>query len=310
VDVGGVDVVGRDARHRVRLVGGAARDWELGDVLTLQRQVIGRVAESQQSHCSFIRAERTGEWFGAQNHRGGAVGDLRAVADLERRGDARIGRRFRTRGFQRQCGVAHLGARVELRVQPAFQRHPREVVFGKAVPRFIKRRDPAEEFGEHELAVQRPLGVIIPGRPEHVRPVGGRHRLLLLDPRDQHHVVQSGHNLLRPGKHRGPPRGARGLHMHRRNPAHLRVDFGEKRPQVKLPREQSACEIPNHARTDRRRINPRAGNRLAAGLDQYVARALALLGEIPLEIRPRGADQINTLGHVQSSVGRYSSRHE
>ena len=77
-----------------------------------------------------------------------------------------------------------------------FHRDLRELPLGEAVALRVLPGDIAEEFGEEVLAVLRLFGLVIARRAEHVRAIRRRHRLLLLGPDDQHHVVQPRHDLL------------------------------------------------------------------------------------------------------------------
>ena len=190
------------------------------------------------------------------------------------------------------------------------------------VSRLIQRGDAREELGEHELAVNVSLRAVIPRRPEHLGAVGRRHRLLLLGADDENDVVEAGHDLLGTGQHRRPAQRARRLDVHRGNAAQLRVDFGEQRPEVELAGKQAAGEIPDDAGGDVARFNSPRGDGLAPRLADDVAQPLALLDEVPLEVRTRGADQINGCWHSdnlrQARVGgrlfaraatRYSTPH-
>src|SRR5207247_194172 len=84
------------------------------------------------------------------------------------------------RAIGSEIGIAHLRERIQLCVRIIFPRDSSQVCFGRAVFLDVNLCDASEQFWEHEIAILRLFVVIIGCRAEHIGPVEGRHRFLLL----------------------------------------------------------------------------------------------------------------------------------
>ena len=89
--------------------------------------------------------------------------------------------------------------------------------------------------------------------------------------------------------------------MHSGQAAQLVVYLGEKRPQMQLPSEQTACEIPDDPRLNFPRIDPRVGNRGLCRIPDDVPNGLPLFFDVPFEISPARAQDVNRLRHAEVS---------
>jgi hypothetical protein len=83
-----INVARADASHRIGLLGGFASHGK-SDASFFQRQIIRRVRKADEPHGP-ARLHFFDEMFRAQNHRRCAVGDLRTIADFERRRDGQV----------------------------------------------------------------------------------------------------------------------------------------------------------------------------------------------------------------------------
>ena len=174
-----------------------------------------------------------------------------------------------------------------------FPCHSSQVCFGRAVFLDVNLCDASEQFWEHEIAILRLFVVIIGCRAEHIGPVEGRHRFLLLRTNDQHDVIKSAHDPFRAEQHRQGAGCARRFGMHRRYPTQFRIDLRDKRAKLQLFGELPRVEIANCARLNFNGIDLRVVDRLFAGFDNDVPDRFSFLLQVALKIRAPAAENVN-----------------
>ena len=253
-------------------------------------------------HVGEVDAARFGPFGGSflvgQNQRGGAVGDLRAVAEQQTARDRRDVLAVVEVCLDVAQPLAGLRGGIALRVLVVELGQTLQVRGVEAVTVVVDVAEPPEELGEGQFDALS-LQLVPAGGAEEVAALDGADGLHLLDTEDKGGAVALGLELGRGHQDGDAARGAGGLVAGGGQAAEVGVDLSEEAAELSLFGVELAGEVADVCGVDVAGFHGGNVERAVDGLSHHVAQVVLFLAPVAGEVGLVSAEDVG-LGHVNS----------